>query len=117
MTPAARVQAAIELLKSRDSRDEIDDALSVYGTFDSNATAGAPNGTGSANAGLRLGRTFSTGVASQNLTRGISAATRVNALTAFLVAARANAQAGPADQVQASTRSLSAACAAAVVGE
>jgi hypothetical protein len=44
------------------------DAMSVYGSFDSKATGDAGK---SANAGLLIGKVFSTGLASQNLTEAV----------------------------------------------
>jgi hypothetical protein len=50
------------------------DAYSVFGSFDANTTTGAAVGTGGApkvEAGLVIGKVFSTGIASQNLTEGM----------------------------------------------
>jgi hypothetical protein len=51
------------------------DAYSVFGSFDANTTTGVTGSTSStsanANAALSIGRVFSTGVASQNLTEGM----------------------------------------------
>jgi hypothetical protein len=52
-------------LRNTETQDTKMDALSVYGTFSGSATGGS-NG-----AGLTIGKSFSTGVASQNLTQGI----------------------------------------------
>jgi hypothetical protein len=53
--------------------DVKNDALSVYGSFDGDATTGV-GANGAPSAGLKLGKTFSTGVAAQLLTQGIKEA-------------------------------------------
>jgi len=86
---AARAQKIISQSSNRRG-----DALSVYGTFDSNGTASAPGNAAQGTAGLRLGRIFSTGVASQNLTEGQRDALRADALTRCMAEATASTAAG-----------------------
>lgn len=57
---------------SLDSTNQRKDAFSVYGSFDGKTKNTA--GKESVSVGLDLGRTFSTGVASQNLTEGVRSA-------------------------------------------
>lgn len=95
--------------KMSQSRNNRNDALSVYGTFDSNGTASAPGATPQGSAGLTLGRIFSTGVASQYLTEGQRDALRADALTRCLAAATAATAATDAVRNQ-----LLTACAATV---
>ena len=57
---------------SLDSTNQRKDAFSVYGSFDGKTKNTA--GKDSVSVGLDLGRTFSTGVASQNLTEGVRSA-------------------------------------------
>lgn len=94
---AESAQAAADAAKfTRQASNVRNDALSVYGTFDSNGNAA---GSAQANAGLRLGRVFSTGLASQNLTEGERDARRAEALAQCIQAARlatANLPAGEA---------------------
>jgi hypothetical protein len=66
------------------SADAKTDALSVYGTFNSNSSVGS--GNGSANAGSVIGKTFSTGVAAQNLTQGLKLSAEVSAVSNCLAA-------------------------------
>jgi hypothetical protein len=83
---AERAAARAEKVSSRSSNNR-HDALSVYGTFDSNGAATGPGATPSGGANLRLGRIFSTGVASQNLTEGQRDALRADALTRCMAGA------------------------------
>jgi hypothetical protein len=90
---AAASQLEQTLLAQRNHvrQDNKSDALSVFGSFDTNSTAtgGVGSTTGnSGSGGVRLGRMFSTGVASQNLTQGIGYSVQANALTQCLAEAR-----------------------------
>jgi hypothetical protein len=91
---AAQEATALAQKVSRQSSNTQSDALSVYGTFDSNAGASPPGTNSNANANLRLGRIFSTGVASQNLTQGQRDAVRADALTRCMAQATTAAAAG-----------------------
>ena len=95
--------------KTSQSSNRRNDALSVYGTFDSNGTASGPGATAQGSAGLRLGRIFSTGVASQYLTEGQRDALRADALARCMAAA--TAATAPTDAVR---NQLLTACAATV---
>lgn len=110
----AAAAATNAVVKQRDSSDDIRDALSVYGTFDTNGGAGAPATGGSATGTLRMGRTFSTGVASQHLTRGIADSARVAALTACYNAAQTTAAGAPEADRAALLARLGDACAIAI---
>jgi hypothetical protein len=57
--------------RAQSSKDEKEDALSVFGSFDGNATGN------NSSAGLGVGKVFSTGVASQHLTQGMGRASAV----------------------------------------
>ncbi|OYY66736.1 hypothetical protein [Sphingomonas sp. 28-62-11] len=57
-----RLEARVDTAKNDDKRD----ALSVYGTFNGNA-----NGDSQKGAGLTVGKTFSTGIAAQNISQGL----------------------------------------------
>jgi hypothetical protein len=61
------------------SKNDRKDAYSVYGSFD-----GATKGDKAGTAALNLGRVFSTGVASQNLTEGVRASSCLQAATLLL---------------------------------
>ncbi len=63
--------AELQNWRAQSSKDEKEDALSVFGSFDGSATA---NNT---SAGLGVGKVFSTGVASQHLTQGMGRASGV----------------------------------------
>jgi hypothetical protein len=88
--PAANDKKAIadRLLKdladaARQTQTTKTDAMSVFGRFDSNASGSVPGGAASGNAagaGLLVGKVFSTGLASQNLTE----ATKVGAVSACI---------------------------------
>lgn len=95
--PAAAQAAAEErlvnaLAKVLTQSDTQEDAYSVYGTFDSGGNASAPTGGGSGSAGLRMGRVFSTGVASQNLTQGQRDAQRAQSYAQCLHTANASTE-------------------------
>ncbi len=83
------------------SDDDKKDALSVYGTFNSVASGQANTNP---TASLTLGQTFSTGIASQNLTQGLrnSATTTAvaNCVTAAQAASQANAPATMSDDAK-----------------
>lgn len=57
--------------RAQSSRDDKEDALSVFGSFDGNASANNNS------ASLGVGKVFSTGVASQHLTQGLGRASSV----------------------------------------
>lgn len=67
------------LARTPDSIGTRTDALSVFGSFDANAKGG-----GSAEANIVLGKSFSTGVAAQLLTEGLSRASSAAAVTKCL---------------------------------
>lgn len=91
------------------------DAMSVFGRFDSTSSATAPaTGASGAAAGLLIGKVFSTGLASQNLTEAAKISAVAGCISNGLVAAGAASAAGT---VSGSDRSamvvaLSAACSA-----
>lgn len=90
-TSTAQSELAAHIGANQQNRLDVkDDALSVFGSFNGNATAsaGTPTAGANADAGLNLGKVFSTGVASQNITQGIGAAARANALAQCLTEAR-----------------------------
>lgn len=63
------------------------DALSVYGRFDSNGSAAAAAGSASApaaNGSVLVGKVFSTGLASQNLTEAVMIEARAKCVTSLL---------------------------------
>lgn len=69
LTEAAAAYSKLTAPSSVDSLNQRRDAFSVYGSFDGKTTnTGGKEGV---SVGLNLGRTFSTGVASQNLTEGV----------------------------------------------
>ncbi|MET1112151.1 MAG: hypothetical protein ABWX67_11555, partial [Allosphingosinicella sp.] len=57
--------------RAQSSKDDKEDALSVFGSFDGNANAN------NSSAALGVGKVFSTGVASQHLTQGLGRASTV----------------------------------------
>lgn len=70
----ANVAGLADDLKLVGGKNEKTDAYSVFGSFDANTKAGAEAGGSSATKGevtLVIGKVFSTGVASQNLTEGM----------------------------------------------
>lgn len=82
----AEAQAAQrDLLARKDIRtgDDKVDALSVYGSFNGNASGEAKG------AGLKLGKVFSTGIAAQNLSQGIRNSAHIEATARCLETARA----------------------------
>lgn len=91
---AAVAENAAETVRLKDDRDRLIsrkqsesgdrkfDAYSVYGTFNGSAT-GHKDG-----ASLTAGKVFSTGVAAQNLSQGVSNSAKTSAATACLIAAR-----------------------------
>lgn len=71
-TNVADLAEAFSLISGENNKT---DAYSVFGSFDANTKAGVETGGTSApkgEAGLVIGKVFSTGVASQNLTEGMS---------------------------------------------
>jgi hypothetical protein len=87
------------------------DALSVYGTF--NADTKANSGT-SPNAGLTLGQTFSTGVASQHIAEGLRDSARAGAIANCLTSAKALYGDGTGDADKSQWKSLVALCGTAI---
>ncbi len=68
------------ILAAASDENKKEDAFSVFGSFDSIAKVNAPDkDKTNPNASLNIGRIFSTGVASQNLTEGVRDNYRVNA--------------------------------------
>jgi len=98
---------------ARNNTDFKRDAFSVFGSFDAGTTVGAgvPAQGAGANAGLDLGRVFSTGVASQNLTQGIRESGMASALANCLAAAERAALASPQPSREETREELSLACA------
>lgn len=72
--------ASIEREKPRAGDEKKEDALSVYGTF------GGEGGASDEGATFLVGKTFSTGVASQNITEGVKLASRLTAVARCLEA-------------------------------
>jgi peptidoglycan hydrolase CwlO-like protein len=86
----ARVQQ-LQAARDRSRQDQKADALSVFGSFDTNTSASGsvkPGGETGAGAGVALGKVFSTGVAAQNLTQGIGDSARVSAMARCLAEAK-----------------------------
>jgi len=113
-------QERLEELADRMSSDVKEDALSVFGSFNGDADAGAnnPSGGGTASAGLQFGKVFSTGVASQNLTQGIRNAARATALSdCFASAANAGEHIPDPARREQIVRELVARCAATAGAE
>jgi len=102
-------QQRILTVLNRNRADNKTDALSVFGSFNGDATAG---GGANATAGLQFGKVFSTGVAAQNLTQGISAASRATGLAQCYNAAAAAGSRAPEPNREATIRDLAARCAA-----
>lgn len=97
---AAQAASLLETSKS--------DAMSVYGRFDSTGGASVPGGAASAAAGsLLVGKVFSTGLASQNLTEAV----KLTAVAACI--GNALAAAGPASAATTSRDHMIAAVATA----
>jgi len=89
------------------------DAMSVYGRFDSNGSASAPGGAASgATGGLLVGKVFSTGLASQNLTEAV----KVSAVSTCIgnALAAAGAASAASDSRNNMIAALAAACSATV---
>lgn len=90
-----------DMLARRNERsgDDKEDALSVFGSFNGSAKGDAKG------AGLALGKSFSTGVAAQNLTQGLAGGSKQVAIAACIDAGeRAIQGAAPADQTLLRTR-------------
>lgn len=82
MTDFANAQIALSqsLARTPDATGTREDALSVFGSFDTKARGGASDG-----AGIALGKSFSTGVAAQLLTEGLSRASSAAAVSKCLM--------------------------------
>lgn len=100
-------------LAQAEGRDAVNDALSVYGTFNGSATGSAPpaGDQGGAGVGVGAGKVFSTGVASQLLAGGIARGGSARAVTECLAKAEAVAGNFDGDKKKEVLASLSAACA------
>jgi hypothetical protein len=103
----ARAAKAANLLETSKT-----DAMSVYGRFDSDGTANAPSGSASAaSGGLLVGKVFSTGLASQNLTEATKIASVADCISKSLSAAGVAGAASASDR-GAIVASITGACSA-----
>lgn len=107
--------AFVELsrLAQAEGRDGLNDALSVYGTFNGSATGTGPTAgnQGGAGVGVGAGKVFSTGVASQLLATGIARGGSARAVTECLAKAEGVAGNFEGEKKKEVLASLSAACA------
>jgi hypothetical protein len=90
-------QAMIDVVNGNSgssSADTKNDALSVYGTFSTNSSAGV--GSAGPSASAVIGKTFSTGIAAQNLTQGLKVSAQVAAAANCLAAVHSLAADGVA---------------------